>query len=62
MHYTKLYITVDDGEISFEVPTDYLEKQATEYGWTLAEFMEEYTSDESSEVYAQGMLDGVVTL
>lgn len=60
MKCTTLYVTVPDGEIKFEVPADWLEKQVSEYDMTLDEFMNEYTSDESSEIYARAILDGLI--
>lgn len=59
--HTTLYMTVDDGETSFDVPTDWLKDYVKfEYNMTLDEFMNEYTTDESDDVYAAGILKGYI--
>lgn len=61
MEYTKLYITVDDGEINFDVPTDWLNGMIENYGYqSLDAFMEGYDSCDSSEIYAYAILDGLI--
>lgn len=60
--YTTLYMTVDDGEVSFEVPTDWLRRQVkADYNMTVAEFMREYTSDESTDVLYAAFIDGLIS-
>lgn len=61
MENTTLYVAVNDKEVSFEVPTDWLEKKAAEYNWTLEEFLSEYTSDESSDIYDDAFMEGLVS-
>lgn len=60
--YTTLYVTVDDGEVSFEVPTDWLRQQVkADYNMTVAEFMREYTSDESMDVLYAAFIYGLIS-
>lgn len=60
--YTTLYVTVSDGETWFEVPTDWLRQQVkADYNMTVAEFMEQYTSDESTNVLYAAFIDGLIT-
>lgn len=60
--YTTLYVTVDDGETNFEVPTDWLRQRVkADYNMTVDEFMEEYTSDESTDVLYAAFIDGLIS-
>lgn len=60
--YTTLYVTVDDGETSFKVPADWLRQQVkADYNMTIDEFMEEYTSDESTDVLYAAFIDGLIS-
>ena len=60
--YITLYMTVDDGETGFEVPTDWLRQQVkADYNMTVDEFMEEYTSDESTDVLYAAFIDGLIS-
>lgn len=59
--YTTLYMTVDDGETGFKVPTDWLKQRVkANYNMTVNEFMEEYTSDESTVVLYDAFIDGLI--
>lgn len=60
--HTTLYVTVDDGETSFEVPTDWLRQQVkADYNMIVDEFMKEYTSDESTDVLYAAFIDGFIS-
>ena len=60
--HTTLYVTVDDGETSFEVPTDWLRQQVkADYNMIVDEFMKEYTSDESTDVLYAAFIDGLIS-
>lgn len=60
--YTTLYVTVDDDEASFEVPTDWLKQRVeADYNMSISDFMEEYTSNESVEVLLAAFIDGLIT-
>ena len=60
--YNTLYVTVDDGETSFEVPADWLRQQVkADYNMTVDEFMEEYTSDKSTDVLYAAFIDGLIS-
>ena len=61
VHYTTLYVTVDDGETNFEVPTDWLKQQVkADYNMTVGEFMEEYTSEESTDILYAAFVEGLI--
>ncbi|MFG6378284.1 MAG: hypothetical protein K1W19_08225 [Lachnospiraceae bacterium] len=48
--------TEDYSHLEYEVPIDWLEENVC----NLEEFIEEYTSDESTGLYEQALLDGAV--
>lgn len=48
--------TEDYGHLEYEVPIEWLEENVC----NLEEFIEEYTSDESTGLYEQALLDGVI--
>ena len=56
---TTLFILRDEEEFSFEVPTDWLTSKLMEDDVSLEEFLDEYTSDESSDIYGLALLEGV---
>lgn len=59
--YTRLYMTVPDGEANFEVPTDWLEGEIESLGYrSFEEFMGSYDSDDSAEIYERAILAHVI--